>query len=189
MAVQRIVVLAFCVAISGCGVAQHESAAAESARTVAAFEVPLPSEADRSELLSVLRAVAAPEGMHVDADTSDELEARARSIPIAKMTIHSAVWRGSNDEEVIATVMDWYDHLGQVWITFSRGKDPTLTSRFRESAMREILRRWPGTLSLPIMPTGAIPLYGDLVRTPHGYVVNPAEAHKYQLVDTERQPH
>lgn len=56
-----------------------------------------------------------------------------------------------------------------------------LASRFRENAMREIMLRWPGTLSLPIMPTGAIPLVEDLVRTPNGYVVNPSAAHKYEL--------
>ena len=77
--------------------------------------------------------------------------------------------------------------LGQVWIAFFRGTDPTLNNRFRESAMREIMRRWPDTLSLPIMPTGAIPLHRDLIRTANGYVVNPAEAHKYEVTGAERQ--
>ena len=105
------------------------------------------------------------------------------------MTIYVAVWRGSKDDEVVASAMDKHDHLGQVWIMFSKGKDPTLTSRFRESAMREIMLRWPGTLSLPIMPTGAIPLHRDLVRTPNGYIVNPSEAHKYHLAGAESRPH
>ena len=52
---------------------------------------------------------------------------------------------------------------------------------FRERAMHEIMLRWPITLSLPIMPTGAMPLPRDLVRTPNGYVVDPSEAHKYEL--------
>jgi hypothetical protein len=55
--------------------------------------------------------------------------------------------------------------------------------------MREIIVRWPSTLSLPIMPTGAIPLHRDLIHTPNGYIVNPSEAHKYELEGTERQPH
>jgi hypothetical protein len=55
--------------------------------------------------------------------------------------------------------------------------------------MREIMLRWPGTLSLPIMPTGAIPLPRDLVRTPNGYIVDPSEAHKYRRDDTESRPH
>ena len=47
--------------------------------------------------------------------------------------------------------------------------------------MHEIMLHWSGTLSLPIMPTGAIPLHRDLVRTPNGYIVNPSDAYKYRL--------
>jgi hypothetical protein len=179
-----IVTLAICVAITGCGAAQPESA-----RTVAAFEVPLPSEADRSQFLLVLRVAAEAEGMHVNAASSQELKQKAKAIPALEMTVHAAVWRGSNDDEAVAFAMDQQDHLGQVWLMFSRGEDPALTSRFRERVMREIMLQWPSTLSLPIMPTGAIPLYGDLVRTSNGYTVNPSEAHKYCLDSTESRPH
>jgi hypothetical protein len=172
-----IVSLAICVPLIGCG----PTAQPESAKTVAAFEVPLQSEADRNQFLAVLRAAAAPEGMHVDAESSEDLKAEAKVSPNFEKTMKAAVWRGSNDDEAVASVMDQFDHLGRVWIMFSRGNDPTLTSRFREHAMREIMLRWPSTLSLPIMPTGAIPLPRDLVRTPNGYVVNPFEAHKYEL--------
>jgi hypothetical protein len=156
---------------------------------VAAFEVPLPSEADRNRFLLVLRAAAEADGMHVDAASSQELKREAEAIPALKMTVKAAVWRGSNDDEAVASAMDQQDHLGQVWLMFSRGEDPALTSRFRERVMREIMVQWPHTLSLPIMPTGAIPLYGDLVRTPNGYMVNPSEAHKYQLKATESRAH
>ena len=44
-------------------------------------------------------------------------------------------------------------------------KDPKLAHRFRERATREITLRWPDCLSLPIMPTGAILLHSNLVRT------------------------
>jgi hypothetical protein len=152
----------------------------ESAKTVAAFEVPLPSEADRSEFLSVLRAAAKTEGMHVDAESKSELEGLRKAIPLAEMNMNAAVWRGAHDDESIASAMDAHDHLGQVWIMFSKGQDPALSSRFRETAIREIMLRWPDTLSLPIMPTGAIPLPRDLIRTPDGYIVNPSEAHRYQ---------
>jgi hypothetical protein len=178
------VAVLFWVKVHGRGEAQPESA-----RTVAAFEVPLPSEADRSQFLSVLRAAAEPEGMHVDATSSQELERESKVSPEFQMTLNAAVWRGSKDDEPVASAMDRHDHLGQVWITFLRGKDPTLTRKFQESAMREIMLRWPGTLSLPIMPTGAIPLHGDLVRTPNGYIVNPSEAHKYGLDDAQERPH
>jgi hypothetical protein len=172
-----IVSLATCVPLIGCG----PTAQPESARTVAAFEVPLSSEADRNQFLAVLRAAAAPEGMHVDAESSEDLRAEAKVDPNFEMTMKAAVWRGSNDDEAVASAMDQFDHLGHVWIMFSRGKDPTLTDRFRENAMREIKLRWPGTLSLPVMPTGAIPMAQDLVRTPSGYVVNPSEARKYDM--------
>jgi hypothetical protein len=162
---------------SGCG----PTAQPASAKTVAAFEVPLQSEADRNEFLAVLRATAQADGMHVDSASREQLESEARVGKDFEMTMNATVWRGANDGEAIASTMDQHDHLGQVWITFARGKDPALAARFRERAMHEIMLRWPSTLSLPIMPTGAIPLAQDLVRTPRGYVVNPSEAHKYDM--------
>jgi len=177
------VTLGICVAIAGCGAKQPGSA-----RTVAAFEVPLPTEADRNQFLLVLRAAAEVEGMHVDAASGEELKRQTEEIPAVEMTVNAAVWRGSTHDESVASAMDQRDHLGQVWLTFSRGEDAATTSRFRERVMREIMLRWLGTLSLPIMPTGAIPLRRDLVRAPDGHIVNPSEAHKYRLEATERRP-
>ncbi len=174
-----------CVLIAGCGIAAQP----ESAKTVAAFEVPLLSEVDRNQFISILRETAAAEGMHVDVESAQDLARETKIGPLFAKTMNLAVWRGANDDEAIASAMDLPDNLGQVWIMFSRGKDPTLSSRFRESAMREIMLRWPDTLSLPIMPTGAIPLHRDLIRTPNGYIVNPSEAHRYELYGTEMQPH
>jgi hypothetical protein len=173
-----------CLGTIGCGV----SAQPDSARTVAAFEVPLPSETDRDQFLSVLRTAAATEGMHVDASSSEELKREGDVSQAFKKTMNATVWRGANDDEAFASAMDEPDHLGEVWISFFKGKDPTLNSRLRESAMREIMRRWPDTLSLPIMPTGAIPLHDDLIRTPKSYVVNPAEAYKYDVAGAGRRP-
>lgn len=161
----------------------------ESAKTVAAFEVPLRSEADRTQFVSILRAAARTEGMHVDVESAQDIANETEVSSDFAKTINLAVWRGANDDECIASAMDQPDHLGQVWLMFSRGKDPQLATRFRESAMRQIMLRWPDTLSLPIMPTGAIPLHRDLIRTPYGYKVNPSEAQKYQLRDAEKQPH
>jgi hypothetical protein len=166
-----------------------EAGQPESMKTMAAFEVPLPSEADRDQFLSVLRAAAEMEGMHVDATSKGDLEQEAKVSPNFQMTMNAAVWRGSNDDEAVASAMDQFDHLGQVWLMFSRGEDPEMAARFRERAMHEIILHWPSTLSLPIMPTGAIPLHRDLIRTPTGYIVNPSEAHKYQLGGAESQPH
>ena len=54
--------------------------------------------------------------MHVDAASSQELERAAKVSPAFAMTLHAAVWRGSNDDEAVASTMDQPDHLGQVWI-------------------------------------------------------------------------
>lgn len=176
-----IVSIAICLATAGCGVSPQP----ESAMTVAAFEVPLSSETDREQFLSILGAASAAEGMHVDVESKQDLENAARASPLLEMTVNAAVWRGANDDEAIASAMDQHDHLGQVWIMFFRGEQPVLSSRFLERAMHEIKLRWPDTLSLPIMPTRAIPLHADLVRTATGYVVKSSEAHKYQPKESE----
>ena len=148
---------------------------------MAAYEIPLPSQAERERFLSVLRDLAENHAMHVDSASKEELENMAKASPNFMMTMNASVWRGKNDDESIASAMDRPDHLGQVWISFSKGEDPALNKRFREAAMSLIMQKWPETLSLPIMPTGAIPLHKDLVKTPQGYVVNPAAAHKYAI--------
>ena len=158
-----------CSIVSGCVAEQPESA-----ETIAAYEVPLQSEQDRVEFLAVVGEAARAEGLHLDAATRQELE-----FLIAERTVHAAVWRGETDDEAEAVIMDQPDHLGQVWIMFLRGENPQLATRFRERTMAEIMARWPTTLSLPIMPNGAIPLHADLVRTPEGYIVDPAAASKY----------
>lgn len=172
-----IIAFIVCILASSCGVAPQP----EKMQTVAAFEVPLPTQAERERFLSVLHKIAESHSMHVDAATQEELERRARVDPEFRMTMNAAVWRGKSDNEPVASVMDQPDHLGQVWISFYRGEDPALNSSFREAAMREIIRTWPETLALPIMPTGAIPLHRDLIRTPKGYVVNPDKAHEYAI--------
>jgi hypothetical protein len=166
--------LSLCLA---CGVAPQP----ESARTVAAFEVPLPKAEDRAEFLAVLGDAAKAEGLHVDASNAAQLK---RLSEVSPMTIHAAVWRGVNDDEPLASVMDLPDNLGRAWISFSKGEDPVLSTRFRERAMRRILERWPNTQSLPIMPTGAIPLPTDLRQTPQGYRVKPEAASRYELPPT-----
>ncbi|HKX80347.1 MAG TPA: hypothetical protein VJM34_17685 [Novosphingobium sp.] len=163
--------------LSGCGVAHQP----ESARTVAAFEVPLPSAAERSEFLALLSSEAKAEGLHLDASTPEELQQLSDVTP---MTIHAAVWRGDNDEESLASVMDLPNNLGRAWLSFSKGEDPKLATRFRERAMRKVLARWPTTQALPIMPTGAIPLPADLLLTEQGYRVKPDAASRYELPAT-----
>jgi hypothetical protein len=169
------------IGISACGVAPQP----ESAKTVAAFEVPLTSQGDRDQFLAILRNAAANEGMHIDAASNEDLKQNAKVSPAFEMTMNATVWKGVNDDESIASAMDQPDHLGQVWLAFFKGEDVMLNNLFREAVMREIMRSWPETLTLPIMPTGAIPLHRDLIRTPEGYIVNPAEARKYGLHNGE----
>jgi hypothetical protein len=168
--------LVICTVFTGCGGVPQP----QSAKTVAAFEVPLPSESDREQFLSVLRAAAASAGMHVDAMSKGELQASAAVSSNFNQTMRAAVWVGSNDVDSVAVASDQSDHLGQVWIMFLRGEDPALATQFRETAMRAIMLQWPDTLSLPIMPSGSIPLHQDLLREGNGYVVNPSQAHRYE---------
>ncbi len=166
--------LALLLTCSACGVAPQ----LESARTVAAFEVPLPTASEREEFLALLRHEAEAEGFHVDASNAEELEFLSEITP---MTIHAAVWRGENDEESVASIMDQQDHLGRAWIMFAQGEEPERVARFREKIMRRIRRRWPGTLSLPIIPTGAIPNPYQLRRTDEGYKLRPEAISNYQV--------
>jgi len=176
MAILRCIsLLSLLLICSACGVAPQP----ESSQTVAAYEIPLPTEAERTEFLSLLSAVAETEGLHVDSADPRELRRTAEIMPVAEMSIHAAVWRGTEDDDSEAVIMDQKDHLGQVWIMFSKGEKPELARRFRDKAMERIFERWPETLSLPIMPSGTIPLHEDLVRTPAGYEVKSSEEAKY----------
>jgi hypothetical protein len=168
----RNVVSALVLACTACVAPQPESI-----RIVAAFEVPLPTPAERAAFLTLLRRESEAHGFHVDAATAEELRSLSEVSP---MTMNAAVWRGKNDDEVVASAMDSRDHLGRIWITFNKGEDPPRSIKFREELMRKVVRRWPQTLSLPILPTGGIPLVSDLVRTPSGYTVNPSAKGRYQ---------
>ena len=128
--------------------------------------------------MSLLSQEAKAEGFHVDSASADELKQLSEVSPI---TINAAVWRGKDDDEAVASVMDGADHLGLAWLTFSESEEPERTARFREKAMRRIMLRWPATLSLPIMPTGSIPNPYQLQRTNEGYKLRPEFASNYQV--------
>lgn len=140
---------------------------------------------DRADLIAILRAAAKAEGGHLDAANDEELRQSGIHMPAAKMTIHAAVWRGEDDDESWATIMDQADHLGQVWIMFARGKDERAATRFRVRAMRELNSRWPNPLSLPIIDGRTTPLHRALVRTPSGYELKASEAHRYKPMPIE----
>lgn len=166
------IVLSLSLLCAACGVVEQP----KSAKTVAAYEVPLPSPSDRRRFLALLTQKAETAGFHVDAATDEQLKATSEVSP---QTFNATVWRGKDDEEPTASAMDFEDSLGRVWISFSLGEDPVRSRQFREGLMPAIKDGWPGTASLPIMPNGAIPLTRDLLRTPQGYIVNPSAAAKY----------
>jgi hypothetical protein len=159
-------ILCLFVSCTACSVAEQS----KWTKTVAAYEVPLPTAADKAWFIQVLRKEAEAEGFHVDAASPDEM---------AMQSFDASVWRGKDDEESIASAMDFPDRIGRVWIGFPLGQDPGRSKRFRERIVPKIKAIWPDTASLPIMPNGAIPLTEDLVRTPSGYVVKPSAAAKY----------
>ena len=161
-------------ACSGCSVAPQP----KSARTVAAYEVPLTTAPDRDELVAMLRQEAEAQGFHVDAATTDELKQLSE---VSRITINATVWRGKDDDEPVASVMDGADHLGLAWLTFSQSEEPERMVRLRERVIKRIMLRWPKTETLPIMPTGAIPLHDDLVLTKDGYRVKRQAASTYEL--------
>jgi hypothetical protein len=164
--------IAALLACSACRVAPQP----ESARTVAAYEVPVPTARDRDDLVALLRQEAVAEGFHVDAASPDQLRGQSEVSPI---TINAAVWRGDRDEEAVASVMDGAGQLGLGWLTFAKSEEPERTARFRTKVMRRIVARWPGTRALPITPSGGIPLHQDLVLTKDGYRVKRAAASSY----------
>ena len=163
-------------AIAGCGVAEQPT----SNETVAAFEVALPTAKDRTALITILRTTATAAGGHLDAASDNELRSTAEVSPLAKMSIHAAVWEGAKDEENWATIMDQADHIGQVWVVFARGRNEAQARRFRQQTMRDITVRWPNVLSLPIIERRTIPLRRDLIRTEKGYQLDPTAAARYK---------
>jgi hypothetical protein len=165
-------VLGLSLLCAACGAVEQP----KSAKTVAAYDVSLPTASDKRRFLALLTQRAEAAGFHVDAATDEELKVTSEVSP---QTFNATVWRGKDDEEPIASAMDFQDRLGRVWISFSLGEDPVRSRQFREALVPAIKDGWPDTASLPIMPNGAIPLTRDLVRTPQGYSVSPSAAAKY----------
>ena len=166
--------LVLILACAGCGSNEQP----DWARAAVAYEVPLPSPEDKADFADLLSTTALANGYHADIASPSELAAQSS---VSSISFNAAVWRGKNDQEAIVSAQDFEDHLGKVWLTFSVGQNPERVLQFRQILMPKIMKRWPDTLALPIMPTGAIPLPDDLIRTPAGYIVKPSSAEKYEL--------
>jgi hypothetical protein len=147
-----------------------------SLKTVAAYEINLPTDADKARFLRILRKVAEEDGYHVDAASAPELAAMSDVSPI---TFNASVWRGE-DEESMASAMDFQDRIGRVWLSFPKGENPDRSTRFRGKLIKQVQLAWPDATRLPVMPNGGLPLTGDLVRTSSGYAVKASERAKYE---------
>lgn len=150
----------------------------ESLRTVAAFEVPLTTEVDRADFLSILNAEAAAEGLNLNVETAEEMARWAQTSPRLRRSIHATVYRAGDLRQTEARVSDQF-HLGHVWVSFNQGGDPTLARRFRDRLVSRIIERWPETLSVPVAQTGSLPQREDLVRGAQGYEMNSARMAGY----------
>lgn len=164
--------LALALCCASCGAVPQP----ESLRTTAAYEIPLYSAQSKRAFIGMLRVKASAFGYHVDVASDDALRIMSEASPI---TMNVAVWRGENDDENIASAMDFQDHLGRVWLDFAKGEDPATVIRFRQAVMAEVQRRWPDTRSLPVLPGGNIPGTDDMVRTPDGYQLKESARAKY----------
>lgn len=150
----------------------------ESLRTVAAFEVPLTTKADRADFMTILNAEAAAEGLNLNVETAEEMERWAEMSPKFRKSIDATVYRAGDLRQTEARVSDQF-HFGHVWMSFTHGGDPTLARRFRERLVARITERWPETLSVPVAQTGSLPHREDLVRGAHGYDINSARMAGY----------
>ena len=127
----RRLILCLSVICTACGVAEQP----KWAETIAAYEVPLPTDTDKARFIRLLREEGASQGFHVDAATRDELAIQSEVFP---MTFNASVWRGEEDEELMASAMDFRDRIGRVWISFPLGQESARSARFREKLVPKI---------------------------------------------------
>jgi hypothetical protein len=156
----------------------------EASRYVEAVEIPLDVSTEREELVKLLSAAArVDEGLHVD-DTSIAYARYHADIkllePELRPTISVTVWRGDDDDDLVAQVSD-LGHRGRIWATFLRGENPGQEVKFRKEAVRAIRNKWPETQWLPILPSGGLPNPDHFVLTAEGYKIRRSEAASYDL--------
>ena len=158
----------------------------QSARTVAAVEIPLHTSTDRADFLALLRRHARAGNLHVDDGTAEWIEFRRGSHPdeppsvtaMLSKTIDISIWRGEEDNELEATVDDG-GHNGRPWLMFLRGAHPEVATQFRARLLTEIQARWPEVRNIPVTPDGGLPLSEDLVWTGKSYEIKRERAASY----------
>lgn len=95
-------------------------------------------------------------------------------------TIYVGVWRGTKDEDFEASIDDM-GHLGRAWVRFLKGGRADLPPDRREQVLVEIRQRWPDVRSVPVLPSGGLPLVDDLRHTPQGYKIVASAGPRYEL--------
>lgn len=163
---------------SGCFWASRPVPQPASQRTVAAYEVPLPTAQDRADFLTIIAAEAAVHGLDVRVETPEEMAAWARMSPDLRRSLHASIFRGGDLHKTEAEVSDRF-HLGHAWIHFARGDDPELARRFRDGLMARLVQRWPEILRVPVAQTGSLPHREDLIVGSDGYEIDPAKMAGY----------
>ncbi len=153
---------------------------------IAAIEVLTPTSNDKSDLIALLRQAAPKEGFHVDNGSAQwrEFARQAKDLPPpARKTLYAGVWNGNDDDDLIAMADDGA-HNGRSWITIYPGKHGAAARRFWLDLKVGIMRRWPATQPVPILPSGSLPLSEDLQLTPKGYRIRRSAAANYGLASS-----
>lgn len=150
---------------------------------IAAIEVLTPASDDRADLIALLRQAAPKQGFHVD-DGSEQwrdFAKVAKDLPLpARKKLYAGIWSGKDDDDFIAMADDG-GHNGRSWITVYSGKHGAAAKRFWVDLKAQLIRRWPAARTVPILPSGALPLSDDLQLTPRGYRIKRSAAAKYGL--------
>ena len=166
-------------ALSACSV----QAAPNNQLPIAAMEVLTPTNDDRADLIALLRQAAPKQGFHVDDGSAQwrDFATQARNLPSpARKTLYAGVWSGKDDDDFIAMADDG-GHNGRSWIMVYTGKHETAARRFWVDLKAQLIRRWPAARSIPVLPSGALPLSDDLQLTHGCYRISRSAAAKYGL--------
>lgn len=147
------------------------------------MEVLTPTGDDQADLIALLRQAAPKHGFHVDDGSAQwrDFASQGKDLPPpARKTLYAGVWSGKDDDDFIAMADDG-GHNGRSWITVYTGKHGAAARRFWVDLKAQLIRRWPAARSIPILPSGALPLSEDLQLTPRGYRINRSAAANYGL--------
>ena len=150
------------VLITGCSRTKSEP----KANLRSAFELHLPTAGDRRDLLTILDRVALVHGMHVDVG---RLGRHMDAVPANSIisTTEAEIWLGGDETDrsiqkdphlgnsPTGLVIDLHD--GRSWLVFLKGSDDQRASIYRDEVTRQILKRWPSTRPVALLPDGSLP--------------------------------